>query len=440
MRKFLFLLAVAALCPAARAATDGVVVKVDGASVFLDLGAGSAVQGAAFEVLRAGPELKHPVTGESLGPVWERQGKGTVSQVEEKYSIGSLSEGKAETGWKARLLGAAAAPMAPAPAVPAAADSSARTPLLKSPFFDFEAVDIAVGDVDGDGLPEAVLADAEHVTARRMDGAWPELCAYVEKATGARILSIEARDLDGDGRAEVFATVHNRLAGAVETHVLDCKDGRLVVRTTLPWLVRSYGTEQGTRALAGQSLEPDAKFPTSRVHRLVYAAGAYALEKPSFPHKRLDWLYGFAFAPAQGEPILLHYNRAQKLTLRFKKGTWNSPEALGYGPTRLSWHGADFHMHPRLFTRLEGGELKSVCSVRNIPRLLGLASAFGIYSGADLQCFAFNGMSLDPAWKADLSGMAAGLDEVPASGAQAGRLAVAVVGANGRTAVWVFPQ
>lgn len=432
-----------ALCASVRAA-DGVVVKVDGGSVYLDLGAGSASVGAGFEVLRPGSELKHPVTGESLGPVWERQGKGTVSQVEEKYSVGTLTEGRAEAGWKARLVGAAPAASepaaAPAPAPQAAPEKALAVPSVKSPFFDFEALDLAVADADGDGSPDAVLADADHVSVRRMDGAWPEVCGYDEKATGARILSLEATDLDGDGKAEVFATVHNRVVGAVETRVLDCKDGRLAERTTLPWLVRSYGTAEGTRALAGQSLEPDSKFPTSRVHRLVYRDGAYALEKPSFKHKRLAWLYGFAFAPAHDEPMLLHYNRAQKITLRFGKGTWNTPEAFGFGPAKLEWHGSEFHMHPRLFTRVAGGELKAVCSVRNIPRLLGLAAAFGAYSGADLQCLAFNGMSLDPSWKAELSGMAAGLDEIPARNGLPDRLAVAVVGANGRTAVWVFPR
>ena len=438
MRKSLALSLALSLPLPVLAGSEGVVVKVDGASVYLDLGAGTVSSGAGFEVLRAGPELKHPVTGESLGPVWERRGKGTISQVEEKYSIGSLSEGGAQTGWKVRLLGAAAPEPLPAPA--GGPEKAVRAPSLKSPFFDFEALDLAVGDADGDGAPDAVLADAEHVSVRKMDGAWPELCAYAEKATGARILSVEARDLDGDGKAEVFATVHNRLAGAVETHVLDCRAGALVVRTTLPWLVRSYGTEEGGRALAGQSLEPDAKFPASRVHRVVYAGGAYALQKPSFRHKRLEWLYGFAFAPAQDEPMLIHYNRAQKMTLRFKKGTWNTPEAFGYGPAKLEWHGSEFSMHPRLFTRVEDGALKSICSVRNIPRLLGLAAAFGLYSGADLQCLSFNGMSLDPAWKAELSGMAAGLDELPPQGGLPPRLAVAVVGANGRTAVWVFPQ
>ncbi|MBI3298963.1 MAG: VCBS repeat-containing protein [Elusimicrobia bacterium] len=427
-------------------AADGTVVRVDGPSVYLDLGAGAAAPGRRFEVLKAGAELKHPSTGESLGPVWERQGSGALTSVEEKYSVGSLSEGKAEVGWKARLLDAASAAPVPAPSAntpsvsPAPGAELSRLPAVKSPSFAMEALDLAVGDVDGDGAPDAVLFDDNKVEVRRMSGDWGVLCSYDEKATSARLLSGEARDLDGDGKAEVFVSIHNRLASAVETHVLDCKGGALVRRETLPWLVRAYGASDGTRPLGAQSLEPDSNFPSSDVHRLAYESGKYRLQKPPLKHKRLEWLYGFAFSPAEGEPILLHYNRAQRLTLRYAKGTWTSPAAYGYGPAKLAWHGTEFHFHPRFMTELAGGELKAVYTVRNIPKLLGMAASFGLYSGAELHRLSFNGMSLEPGWKADLAGSAGGLDLLPSSGGAPERLAVAVVGANGRTAVWLFDK
>ncbi|TPW17342.1 MAG: hypothetical protein FD126_3673, partial [Elusimicrobia bacterium] len=255
MKTLLFLAAFAA---APAFAADGIVVKADGASVYMDLGAGVAAVGAPFEVLKPGEELKHPVSGASLGLLYEKAGAGKVVTVEEKYSVGTLESGIAQPGWKARL-GAAPAAVLSAPSGPAtpAADSQ-RAPALKSPFFPMEAIDVAVGDVDGDGQPDAVLVTLEKVEARSMSGAWPVLCAFDDKTTGSRILSAEAADLDGDGRAEVFLSVHSRLASAVETHVLDCKDGALKLRETLPWLVRSFADESGARRLAAQSLEPNA--------------------------------------------------------------------------------------------------------------------------------------------------------------------------------------
>lgn len=439
--KTLLACAALALSPApAASAADGVVVKADGAVVYLDLGSGAAAIGAPFEVLKPGEELKHPVTGESLGPVFTKAGAGRLTQVEEKYSVGSLESGAAQVGWKARV-GAAPAPVAAAPVAAApAADDASRKPAVKSPLFPMEALDLAVGDVDGDGRPDAVLASEARVEARRMSGDWGVLCAFEDKTTGSRLLSVEARDLDGDGRAEVFASVHSRVAGAVETHVLDCKDGVLRLRESLPWLVRSYGTESGGRALAAQALEPDSNFPASSVHPLTFAGGKYALGKPAFKNKRLEWLYGFAFAPAAGSPILIHFNQAKKLVLRFAKGSWTSPAAYGFGSGNLQWHGTEFHFHPRFLTRLGGSDLQSLYAVRNIPKLVSLSASFGLYGGAELHRLAFNGMSLDPSWKAELSGSAAGLDEVPAGPDGPARLAVATVGANGLTAVWLFDE
>jgi hypothetical protein len=441
MKTLLFL---AAFLAAPAHAADGFVVKVDGASVYLDFGAGAASVGVPFEVLKPGDELKHPVTGASLGPVFEKAGAGKVVSVEEKYSVGTLEHGAAQAGWKARL---GAAPGAPAPATASAAPTAGaapgdgiRKPAVKSPFFPLEAVDVAVGDVDGDGEPDAVLATLERVEARRMSGDWGLLCAFDDKVTGSRILSAEARDLDGDGRAEVFLSVHARLASAVETHVLDCKDGVLKLRETLPWLVRSYADESGGRGLAAQALEPNASFPASSVHRLSHEGGKYVLVKPAFKNKRLEWLYGFGFAPSAGDPLLVYYNDAKKLVLRFKKGSWTTPAAYGYGSGHLQWHGTEFHFHPRLLTRVEGFELKSVYTLRNIPKLVSLSAAFGLYGGAELHRMAFNGISLEPVWKADLAGSAAGLDEVPAGPGRPRRLATAMVGANGLTAVWLFDE
>lgn len=439
MKTLLFL---AALLGTPALAADGVVVKADGGSVYMDLGAGAASVGAAFEVLKPGSELKHPVTGASLGPIFEKTGAGKVTSVEEKYSVGTLDSGVAQPGWKARI---GPSPVAPPAAVPAAQPATAsgevlRAPAVKSPFFSMEALDIAVGDVDGDGQPEAVLATAEKVEARRMSGDWPVLCAFDDKTTGSRILSAEARDLDGDGRAEVYVSVHSRLASAVETHVLDCKDGVLKLRETLPWLVRSFADEVGGRTLAAQALEPNASFPASSVHRLAFADGKYALAKPAFKNKRLEWVYGFAFAPAVGSPLLLHYNHAQRLVLRFARGSWTTPAAYGYGSGHLQWHGSEFHFHPRLLTRVSGQELKSVYTLRNIPKLVSLSAAFGLYGASELHRLAFNGLSLEPSWRADLAGSAAGLDEVPAGPESPRRLAVALVGANGLTAVWLFDE
>ncbi|MDE2293518.1 MAG: VCBS repeat-containing protein [Elusimicrobia bacterium] len=433
------LLFAAFFAAAAQAAPDATVVRVDSTTVYLDLAGAAASAGEPFEVLSPGADLKNPVTGADLGPILTKTGAGTLTDVEPKYAVGRLSEGTAEPGWRARLSPAApAAAAGPAPSAPSAA--GAAEPAEKSPLLPLTALDLAVADVDGDGAPEAVLADADHVEVRRMTGDWPVVCSFAAKPIGARFLSVEARDLDGDGRAEVFASLYDRPAKEVETLVLDCRGGRLVQRAALPYLVRAFSEASGARSLAAQSLEPDSSFPASRIRRLVWKDGGYRLAKESLKARRLEWLYGFALASAQGRPLLLQVNDSERLTVRFPKGAWTTPEAYGYPVSRLTWHGSTFEFHPRLLTRVKDGSLEGVVTVRNVPSLLGLAAPFGLYGRSELHVLAFDGMSLKSAWSAPLPGMAADVDAVPASGGRPERLAVAVAGAGGRTSVWLFDR
>src|SRR5438270_1262256 len=96
----------AASLPAAELA-PGYVVKVETGIVYLDFTekAGASV-GQPFQVYTEGEELKHPITGQSLGRVESKVAEGKLTQVLPMYSIGELSPAKLEQlkpGMKARL-------------------------------------------------------------------------------------------------------------------------------------------------------------------------------------------------------------------------------------------------------------------------------------------------------------------------------------------------
>ncbi|MFH1725232.1 MAG: VCBS repeat-containing protein [Elusimicrobiota bacterium] len=439
----------AAAAKAAETTLKGYVVKVEGAKVYIDLGLSSgAARGQRFEVYREGEELRHPVTGDSLGPVIETVVSGSLLEVRETYSVGRIENapGEAAPGLRARidLLDA------PPSEVPAAADaaperpgkSGLRSSDARSPFVAMEAVDIAVGDVDADGEPEIMLADQRSVRVFSFWGSentWKPLGTFEENTTGVRLVSLEAADLDQDGRAEIFATAHNKLFQNVESFVLDWADGSLKKRTTLPWMVRSYQTAGPERALAVQRLEADRSFPTSRVYGLEYVDGKYRRSKRSLKHKRLEWVYGFGLAPREDGALLLSYNHVNRIRIRFPKGSWTSPETYGQTAERLEWQGKTLHFHPGLYVESGGPEgLSGVYTLRNVARFFGLASSFGMFSRSELHHLRWNGLSLEPDWKAELGGYASGLAEVPGAPGHPESLLVSVVGADGRTSVWRF--
>ncbi|MFA6030331.1 MAG: hypothetical protein WC969_10795 [Elusimicrobiota bacterium] len=422
----------------APATLNGVVVKVENGAVYLDLGEASGVKtGSTFAVLGLGEELKHPVSGASLGRVETEKGLGLVSEVHEKYALGKLGSGTAAPGDPVRVR-PNAQPAAPAPAQAAAPQAAVRPPLWKSPQFPLEAVDVAAADVDGDGKAEAVLADKDSVTAYSLED-WHAVCSFKDKATAVTNLSVEAMDLDKDGKAEVFLTLNNRFFDRVESYVLDCSSGPMNKRATLEWMVRSYEDETGTAHLASQGLLKDAAFPYGPIKPLVYENGRYQ-QGPGLKLPRLEWLYGFATPKAIDETFPAFYTVNNRIRLQFGKRSWFTPETYGQTANRVRRRESNFQFHPRLLVAPGGTEgFAGLYTLRNVPRFGALSDAFGSYNAAELLFLRWTGANVEPDWKIQLPGYAPGLaTRVAPDGRK--ELLAAVVGANGKTTLWSFPK
>jgi hypothetical protein len=74
-------------------AGGGRIIKVEGSKVWVNLGAGAANVGDVFLVFRKGEELVDPDTGLSLGAEEEQVGKIIITEVQAKFSIGSVQSG-----------------------------------------------------------------------------------------------------------------------------------------------------------------------------------------------------------------------------------------------------------------------------------------------------------------------------------------------------------
>lgn len=441
---------IAALGCASVFADDGYVVKVDGDNVVVDLTAasGSAI-GRKFFVYTEGEELKHPATGKSLGRMEQRVGEGEIRETAAQYSVGAVTAAKSPLapGQRVRWLEAAPTQPPPAPA-PASQErggvAAGRQPAWRSPFVQVDAVDLDVADVDGDGKRDVVLAGGQNVQVfpegADPGGAWQVLCAYQFPETGAKVLSVEASDLDGDGKAEVFATFHNDFFDRVETAVLACKPKEGFQRVaTLPWMVRSVYGADGRRILAAQALVPDRSFPFGAIYPLGYEEGKYRLGSPTIRVKRLDWIYSVARTgdekSAAGNPLALFYDYQGRLRAQFKKGAWSSPEALGQTSNRIRWKERLLKFSPRLPTIGSEKGLAGAYAVRNIPKLGGLADAFGAYGRGEIQRLKWNGLGLEREWVIEADGYVAGIASSDEPGTP---VYAAVVNANGSTAVFKY--
>ena len=426
---------------AAQPVDKGYVVRVDSASVWLDLAAeDGAARGRAFEVYTEGEELKHPVTGASLGRVRSVIAAGVISDVADKFSTGALSSraGDVKAGQRARF--SAPAPAAPAPAAPKSGESAGRAPRSQGATLNYSVNAMAVGDFDG-GKPQIVLASENVVRLYAYPAADGKVLAETTlPGTGLRILGLEASKIAGGTRDDLFVSVFDDTFKRFETRVLRMENGKWLKIAELPFLTRGWQDGTGQRVLATQQVVDDKSFPFGAIYPLAYQDGKFVQGRPAIGLRRVDWIYGFTSARlGESEPAALYLTSVHALRVQIGKEWWRTPDDdYGQTPLRVRWQERLLEFNPPMAVLYgSAGPMEGLFTVRNMAALGGLASPFGLFNHAELVRKRWNGLGLDTDWKADLPGCAQGLALVEA---EPGRkeVVVAVRGSAGQSSVWTF--
>jgi hypothetical protein len=248
------------------------------------------------------------------------------------------------------------------------------------------------------------------------------------------ILSLEAADLNGNGKPELFVSYFNPNMSRPETAIVELGPEGFKTLDEIPWLVRAHQTPEGGWVLAAQQLQESRTFPFSAIYPLVYKDGRYRTGLRSIRLRRAEWIYNFTqINLGDAGPAVLTYTSTDRLRVDLKKGHWSSSDSFGRTPVRFSWSDRILECHPRPAVHYRGPGPGSVFVIRNIPALGGLAAPFGKFSGAEVLRLEWDGLGLRAAWKSQLSGYASALALVRGE-----ELAVAVAGSGGSSAVWIY--
>jgi hypothetical protein len=440
---FVFSAAAAASVP-----VKGYVVKANGTMVWLDLtAADGAAAGRGFQVYTEGEAIRHPVTGENLGKAEEKLGEGTIEQVLEKYSVGRVPEPAAtmNPGQRARLLAVVSVP--PPPVAPGApvygrrpGEAELRGPRTRGASLPYVATGMVAGDFDGAGKTQLVLSDETNFRLYSYPAAEHKpLASGAVVGTGVRIVSLEAADLDGDKKAELFVSVFNEQFRRLESSAYKLEGDKWTKTADLPYLVRAHQNAKGGRVVATQQIQDDKTFPFGTVYPLVYRDGKYEQGRPALNPKHADWLYGFSYAQvdAAGEAAALYLTSVNSLRVQFAKGHWRSAEGFGQSPTRVRWHDKMLEFHPPMYASYGEKGFSTLYIIRNLAMLGGLANPFGLFNGGEVHAKTWTGVAFETAWRAELGGSSPGFALVEAEPGRA-ELVVAVAGSTGKSAVWTF--
>jgi len=425
---------------------SGYVVKIESGSVFLDFGAASgAAAGQPFVVYTEGEELFHPKTHKSLGRVQNKVADGTLSEVLDAYSVGTLNHPGADvqSGMRARLGSLPSAPAAPISTISQAQTPAGRQPRWKSPALDFSITGMAIADFKGDGNLQIALSENRKVSLYPYPFQKDDkpLAVFTPPGINVKIVNVEAENLDNDSDAEVFISLYNQTFERFETYVLhfDGKDLKKVAE--VPGVTRTYQDGTGKRVLAVQQLSEDSTFPFANIYPLVFQEGKYTAGRPAIiPYKkRVDWVFDFTTADLDGQnPAVLYLTSTNHLRVQFQKGSpWRSPEPYGQTPIRVSWQGRLLDFHPPILIGYDAQKKAAVYLAHNISKLGSLSEPFGFFERGEIYRKSWNGVALEDDWKADIGGYCSGVALITPRG-KSEELAVAVVSSSGRSSIWTY--
>ena len=224
--------------------------------------------------------------------------------------------------------GAPATPVAAAAPVPVPDEYIVRE--LTTP-----ARALAAGNILGEGRLDVVLTDGSRVSLYRWEAQslawrWDE-----DGRGGRRILSLDAVDLDGDGRMEVLVTAVVR--GRVTSELRRWQDNALKIVATIDGVYLRTAPRAGAPALLLGQRAGVGEVLTGRVEQYRLHAGSFErVEGSALPGK--VGIFGLALAPPGGPVQLYSLDRAGYISGLTPSGAvaWGSTQPYGGYPPLLS--------------------------------------------------------------------------------------------------------
>jgi len=285
----------------------------------------------------------------------------------------------------------------------------------KSHNFGFLINGLAIGDVDGDGKIETVIARPQSVDIYRMENnRFYKVLELPEKST-RRIIGVDVADINGNGIPEIFVTSLNALQNGVSSFVLEYNGQNYneIVRNSSYYYRVVHHPERGSILFGQRQLSGSDPF-SSAIFEMAWEGSDYQPDNQILPSGRAN-LMGFAYGNVlnDGQNLAVAYNSSDRIQIFNASGKeeWKSEEPYGGSMLHLVMPlsspgdpGDLFYLPMRIYVMDIDANGKNEVIVANHSEIAKRhLDRFRHFSGFQFEALSWNGLGLVTSWKTQKS-------------------------------------
>ena len=285
----------------------------------------------------------------------------------------------------------------------------------RSPRIPGNITSLAVADIDLDGKNE-ILALLEHgLRVYRLAGRHFALVYELKNGPTGEYLFVDAADVDGDGRPEIFVSNLNNYTIQSFVLVWDPAGGLRYVAKDLPWYFRVQPNPTGKgKILLGQAKDAVEPF-IGPIYEMKYHDGAYVPSKAIAKPDDYANIYNMLLADlnGSGRVMTLMIGPSYDLRVYSSKGErlWQSGEVYCASSKFIrqppatnvedpGWEDSWYFVPTRMvLTDLDHDGRPEVIVVRNRDRMHGFLEKMRLYYQGVIYSLYWNGMALAEDWR-----------------------------------------
>ncbi|OGQ95278.1 MAG: hypothetical protein A2521_03870 [Deltaproteobacteria bacterium RIFOXYD12_FULL_57_12] len=200
----------------------------------------------------------------------------------------------------------------------------------KSQNFNMEMQAMDVGDVDGDGTIDVVLADKTKVTIyQRTNNQFRQIGQIPVRGVSYSIHAVSVADLNNNGRAEIYVSAAD--TKKPDSFALEWNGKEFAyLFDKAPWYIKTLTQGDGTTILAGQQADITAPIKPG-IYEIKPEAEPHIIQKLQIPAKvnLFDFSYADIDKDGQAEIVALDQSDRLQVMRPDGRGLWKSDEYFG---------------------------------------------------------------------------------------------------------------